>query len=78
MWALSGKATRRLEHLATREDDSGAKILNVGCGTGSLVHALAPAAPSATITGFDFSQAYIDFARSRAVAGRVTLRTVIR
>src|SRR5437763_1013190 len=40
-------------------------VLDVGCGTGSLTFALGNAAPPAKITGFDHSQTFVDYARSR-------------
>jgi ubiquinone/menaquinone biosynthesis C-methylase UbiE len=47
-------------------------VVDVGCGTGSLTFALAQALPGARITALDYSQAYLDFASSRAPAdGRV-------
>ena len=42
------------------------RVLDVGCGTGSLTSALAELAPDAEIVGIDYSQAYVDHARSRA------------
>jgi SAM-dependent methyltransferase len=41
-------------------------VLDVGCGTGSLTFAVAASTPQATVTGLDYSQAYLDFAASRA------------
>lgn len=46
-------------------------ILDVGCGTGSLTFALAKDFPSAKITGVDFSQAYVDFARAQTRDNRI-------
>jgi ubiquinone/menaquinone biosynthesis C-methylase UbiE len=42
------------------------RVLDVGCGTGSLTSALAEFAPDAEIVGIDHSQAYVDHARSKA------------
>jgi SAM-dependent methyltransferase len=42
------------------------KVLDVGCGTGSLAFALAGMIPRAIITGLDCSQAYINHAREQA------------
>ncbi|MGZ5853322.1 MAG: class I SAM-dependent methyltransferase [Xanthobacteraceae bacterium] len=39
-------------------------ILDVGCGTGSLTFLLAERFPHARLTGIDFSQSYVDFART--------------
>ena len=47
------------------------KILDVGCGTGSLSFALAATVPNAMITGIDLSDPYLDFACSRAADARV-------
>jgi SAM-dependent methyltransferase len=44
---------------------SGGKILDMGCGTGSLVHTLADRAISASIVGIDPSQTAIDYCRER-------------
>jgi SAM-dependent methyltransferase len=41
-------------------------VLDVGCGTGSLTFALADALPCASIVGMDYSQAFIDYALSKA------------
>lgn len=46
-----------------------AAILDVGCGTGSLTFALADIAQGAEIVGIDYSQAYVDHARSNAPEG---------
>ena len=46
-----------------------ARIVDVGCGTGSLTFALAEVAPGAEIVGVDYSLAYVDHARSNAPEG---------
>jgi ubiquinone/menaquinone biosynthesis C-methylase UbiE len=48
-----------------------ADILDVGCGTGSLVFALARAAPWARITGLDLSAAFVAHAASRTFDARL-------
>ena len=49
------------------------EIVDIGCGTGSLTFTLADAAPSAKIVGIDYSQAYVDHARSSVPdGGRLT------
>ena len=53
----------------------GEKVLDVGCGTGSLSFALAARAPRSTITGIDFSQAYVDFAKRKNRQARLTFET---
>ena len=47
---------------AVREPNS---IIDVGSGTGSLTFALANRFPAAEITGIDYSQTYVDFARAQ-------------
>jgi ubiquinone/menaquinone biosynthesis C-methylase UbiE len=42
------------------------RIVDVGCGTGSLTFALADMIPSAIIRGLDYSQSYVDYAQSNA------------
>ena len=42
------------------------RVLDVGCGTGSLTSALAEFALGAEIVGIDYSQAYVDHARATA------------
>jgi ubiquinone/menaquinone biosynthesis C-methylase UbiE len=47
----------------------GARIIDIGCGTGSLSFALAKTLPSAQIVGIDFSQDFVDYATARIPAG---------
>jgi len=47
------------------------KILDVGCGTGSLAFALAKAAPETVITGLDYSQAFCEHARVQSINPRL-------
>lgn len=72
-----GRWSRRLAALfldfAGHANDE--KVLDVGCGTGSLALTLAARAPESRITGIDFSQAYVDFARRRSTQARVTFET---
>jgi ubiquinone/menaquinone biosynthesis C-methylase UbiE len=56
-------ALRFIDFAALR---NASEILDVGCGTGSLTFALADAFPAAHITALDYSQAYVDYALSRA------------
>ena len=46
-------------------------ILDVGCGTGSLSFVLAEAFPGASITAMDYSQVFVDHARSMSENGNL-------
>lgn len=51
------------------------RILDVGCGTGSLTNAVAGRYPDAKrITGIDLSAAYLEFAQERSLDPRVDYR----
>lgn len=51
----------------------GERVLEVGCGTGSLTRALLNRGPDVTVTGIDASETYLTFARDQLDAGRATL-----
>ena len=53
--------------------DDGERILEVGCGTGSLTFALAAAADVAEIRAIDVSEVYLTAARSRNADPRITI-----
>jgi SAM-dependent methyltransferase len=70
-----GRWSRRLARLFLNFARIGApaRVLDVGCGTGSLTFALGEAFPGASIAGLDYSQAYVDYARVKATGdGRFT------
>lgn len=48
------------------------RVLDVGCGTGSMIQALAERNPQTTIVGIDPAQAFIEYARSRFADPRIT------
>lgn len=50
----------------------GGRVLDVGCGTGSLVQAVADTAPRSQIVGIDLAQPFIDYCRSRFSNPRVS------
>jgi SAM-dependent methyltransferase len=50
----------------------GDRLLDVGCGTGSLTYTLAASAPRSEIVGIDPSSAFVEYARSRTSDPRVT------
>src|SRR5947207_351718 len=51
---------------------SGARVADVGCGSGHAVNLMARAFPDSEVTGFDFSAAAIDAARSEASEWNLT------
>ncbi|WP_027133890.1 class I SAM-dependent methyltransferase [Geminicoccus roseus] len=68
-----GRWSRRLAPLLIKFARIGepARVLDLGCGTGSLASALAEAAPGAMVTGVDLSEAYLAHARSRSADPRL-------
>ncbi len=67
---LMGRWSRRLAPLfidfAAVRDET--RVLDVGCGTGSLTFALMDTLPHARIRGLDYSQALIEYASAKAPA----------
>lgn len=53
----------------------GEKVLDVGCGTGSLSFALAARTPNSAIAGIDFSQTYIAHAKRKNAEARLSFET---
>jgi ubiquinone/menaquinone biosynthesis C-methylase UbiE len=53
--------------------EDGERILDVGCGTGSLTFTMPQVADVAQIDGIDFSPVYVEAARSRNTDSRITL-----
>jgi len=70
MGRWSGPLAEQLIEFAGVE--TGDRILDVGCGTGSLALALAGRREPATIIGIDIAEPYIEFARGRAADRRLT------
>lgn len=62
---LMGRWSRRLAALFIEHAGTGAtdRLLEVGCGTGSLTFALAQTAPFADLTAVDFADVYVQAAR---------------
>jgi ubiquinone/menaquinone biosynthesis C-methylase UbiE len=51
------------------------KVLDVGCGTGNLAVELARNSALTSIEAFDFSPAYIDYAKARGADPRINFQT---
>ena len=69
-----GRWSRRLaepflDFTGTANDE---EVLDVGCGTGNLAFAIAQRAKAKSITGVDFSAAYVENAKSRNRAAEIT------
>src|SRR5262245_46636474 len=50
----------------------GGRVLDVGCGTGSLVQALLSATRRCEVVGIDLTAPFVDYSRARFVDPRVT------
>jgi ubiquinone/menaquinone biosynthesis C-methylase UbiE len=70
------EATWRADLVKLIAPRAGERILDVGCGTGSLAVALAQVEPGAQITGIDPDAAMLEVARKRATAAGVTVELV--
>jgi ubiquinone/menaquinone biosynthesis C-methylase UbiE len=55
-------------HLAHLPLQPGMRVLDAGCGSGSMARAIAKAEPAADVVGVDLRDSYIDYARRRAAA----------
>src|SRR3954467_4732179 len=71
-----GRWSRRLAPLLVRFGglSDGDRVLDVGCGTGSLTFALAETANLVAVTGLDLTPAFLDFARARSTDPRIAFR----
>ncbi|MBL8673937.1 MAG: methyltransferase domain-containing protein [Rhodospirillales bacterium] len=71
---IMGRFSRRLARSFLDFTGSGPaeRILNVGCGTGSMTAALAERGDHAAIVGIDVSEPYVAFARARNADPRTT------
>lgn len=54
------------EHLRFVQVPTGARILDAGCGSGSMARLLAAAHPDAHVVGVDIREDYVEFASKRA------------
>ena len=70
---LMGRWSRRLAPLLIRFGglSDGDRVLDVGCGTGSLIFTLPQLAGIAAATGIDIGEAYVAYGRSRNTDSRL-------
>ncbi len=65
---FQAEVARIEEHLRYLDIPAQARILDAGCGSGSMTRLLAKHYPGASVTGFDLNVAYLTFGRARAAA----------
>jgi SAM-dependent methyltransferase len=73
---VMGRWSRRLAPLLIRFGglSDGDRVLDVGCGTGSLSLTLPEIANVAGVTGIDLTEAYLEFARARNTNPRISFQ----
>lgn len=71
-----GRWSRRLAPLLTRFGglSNGDRVLDVGCGTGSLTFALPATANVSEVTGIDATEAFVQYARALNSDPRITFK----
>ena len=72
-----GQWSRRLAPLLIRFGglSDGDRVLDVGCGTGSLTLTLPEIANVASVTGVDLTNSFVEFARGRNTDPRISFQT---
>src|SRR6516162_188373 len=72
-----GRWSRRLAPLLIRFGGllNGERVLDVGCGTGSLTFTFPEIANVASVTGIDPAESFVEFARSRNTDPRISFQT---
>jgi len=75
-----GRWSRRLAPLLIRFGGltDGERVLDVGCGTGSLTFALPQFAQVAAVTGIDPAETYLNYARARNTDRRISFQRRMR
>jgi ubiquinone/menaquinone biosynthesis C-methylase UbiE len=63
---LQARLAKIEHHLRYLPVSPGARVLDAGCGSGSMSRLIAHSFPDAEVTGVDLRQQYLDFASSRA------------
>ena len=73
---VMGRWSRRLAPLLIQFGglSDGDRVLDVGCGTGSLTFTLPEIANVASVTGIDLTEPYVEFARARNADPRISFR----
>jgi SAM-dependent methyltransferase len=73
---VMGRWSRRLAPLLIRFGglSDGDRVLDVGCGTGSLTFTLPEIANVAGVTGIDLTEPYVEFARARNTDQRISFQ----
>jgi ubiquinone/menaquinone biosynthesis C-methylase UbiE len=71
-----GRWSRRLAPLLIRFGGlaEGDRVLDVGCGTGSLTFTVPQIAKAASVTGIDLTDAYVEYSRAQNADPRITFR----
>ena len=74
---IMGRWSRRLAPLLIRFGglSDGERVLDVGCGTGSLTFTFPEIANVASVTGIDPAKSFVEFARSRNTDPRISFQT---
>jgi SAM-dependent methyltransferase len=74
---VMGRWSRRLAPLLIRFGglSDGDRVLDVGCGTGSLTFTLPEIANVATVTGIDLTKPFVDFARAHNTDPRISFQS---
>ena len=74
---VMGRWSRRLAPLLIRFGglSDGDRVLDVGCGTGSLTFTLPEIANVAGVTGIDLTKSFVEFARARNTDPRISFQS---
>src|SRR5438270_800767 len=73
---VMGRWSRRLAPLLIQFGGlaNGDRVLDVGCGTGSLTFSVPQMAEVASVIGIDLTEAYVEFSRAQNTDPRITFR----
>ncbi len=74
---IMGRWSKRLAPLLIRFGglSDGDRVLDVGCGTGSLTFALPEIANVAAVTGIDLTEPFVEFARAHNTDPRISFQS---